>query len=275
MRLLALSFLLAASASAAQEADSVGVLTGVVIDAETSEPVSGLVVRWLKGAAETRSDSMGHFSLDSLPFGRHDLLVQSDPPGLYREVVSVNVIGDNEAALRIRVRRTVRKTPHFVALALLPDSTRASSKVGPDDCDVPMAEVQGTLYGRVADSRTGEPLVGANVFIPEIQRGAATGSDGCYAIREIRDGIYTVRFSYAGYSEVEVGDVEAQGGRVRTLDAHLSNLGLCPAIICDCFQYPWGGGIYKPRVVVQKDYDPRKCGCDCGSIDLESLPIDR
>lgn len=63
--------------------------------------------------------------------------------------------------------------------------------------------------GTVLDQETGEPLVGANVFLTEIQRGASADIDGHYIIRGIPSGTYTLQVSFAGFrtnkSEVEIG----------------------------------------------------------------------
>lgn len=59
----------------------------------------------------------------------------------------------------------------------------------------------GSLTGTVTDAKTGEPLVGANVFIPELSKGAPTDIDGSYTITDIPVGTYEVRISYIGYAE--------------------------------------------------------------------------
>lgn len=60
----------------------------------------------------------------------------------------------------------------------------------------------GTLTGEVTDSKTGETIVGANVFIPEAQSGSPTDADGNYEITGIDPGSYTVRITYIGYKKV-------------------------------------------------------------------------
>ncbi len=72
----------------------------------------------------------------------------------------------------------------------------------------------GSLTGTVTDAKTGETLAGANVYIVELGRGAATNTDGEYEITEIPAGTYTVRVTYIGYNratrsvEVSSGSVE-------------------------------------------------------------------
>ncbi|MEL6616108.1 MAG: carboxypeptidase-like regulatory domain-containing protein, partial [Bacteroidota bacterium] len=86
---------------------------------------------------------------------------------------------------------------------------------------IALAQNTGKLAGRVTDASTGETLLGANVFLPEIQRGAATDIDGNYVILGIPVGTYTVQFSFAGLQPRTVTDVEISAGRTRTLDADL------------------------------------------------------
>src|SRR5699024_6453515 len=61
----------------------------------------------------------------------------------------------------------------------------------------------GTLTGSVTDASSGEPLPGVNVFIPDLQRGAATDAEGQFTIEGIEYGTYTVRASFIGYTTFE------------------------------------------------------------------------
>lgn len=59
----------------------------------------------------------------------------------------------------------------------------------------------GSVSGTVQDTDTGELLPGANIYIVELDRGAATDIDGEYAILGIPAGTYTIRVTYIGYAE--------------------------------------------------------------------------
>jgi len=59
-----------------------------------------------------------------------------------------------------------------------------------------------TIEGRVIESRTGEPLIGANISIIENNRGTATDRNGYFRIERLPEGIYTLRVQYVGYSPV-------------------------------------------------------------------------
>ena len=59
--------------------------------------------------------------------------------------------------------------------------------------------IAGTLAGKVTAKETGEPLVGANVYLKGTTVGAATDEEGMYYIK-IDDGTYNVVCDYVGYA---------------------------------------------------------------------------
>lgn len=61
----------------------------------------------------------------------------------------------------------------------------------------------GTLTGTVTDASSGEPLIGVNIFLAELQRGATTDVQGDFEIENIEYGSYTIRVSYIGYDTHE------------------------------------------------------------------------
>ena len=72
----------------------------------------------------------------------------------------------------------------------------------------------GSVSGSVLDAATGETLPGANIFIVELGRGAATNADGEYTVTGVSPGTYTFRITYVGYQElneqVQVGSAAVQ-----------------------------------------------------------------
>ena len=85
------------------------------------------------------------------------------------------------------------------------------------------AQNTGKLAGKVTDASTGEALIGANVFLPEIERGASTDLEGGYVILGIPVGTYTVQVSFAGLETQTITGVEISSGRTRTLDVALES----------------------------------------------------
>jgi TonB-linked SusC/RagA family outer membrane protein len=79
----------------------------------------------------------------------------------------------------------------------------------------------GSLSGTVTDANSGETLVGANVFISQISKGASTDANGQFEITDIPQGTYEVRISYIGYSEQSQSVDVASGDN--TLDVSLES----------------------------------------------------
>jgi hypothetical protein len=96
----------------------------------------------------------------------------------------------------------------LVAIALVPHLSFAQSAVG-------------KLAGKVTDAESGEPLIGANVLVEEIQTGAATDINGEYAILNLPPGNYSVRISYIGYQPQVTVNVRVVAGVTKDLDVKL------------------------------------------------------
>ena len=60
-----------------------------------------------------------------------------------------------------------------------------------------------TLRGSIKDAATGETLLGANIIIQNINKGAVTNEYGFYSIT-LAEGNYIVHYSYIGYASKEV-----------------------------------------------------------------------
>ncbi len=56
-----------------------------------------------------------------------------------------------------------------------------------------------SIKGKVTDSESSEPLIGANVSIRFTTFGAATDLNGTYEINNLKPGIYALQFSFIGY----------------------------------------------------------------------------
>src|SRR6187399_1238469 len=64
------------------------------------------------------------------------------------------------------------------------------------------AQEKYTLSGKVKDASNGEDLIGATVFIKEINNGIISNEYGFYSIT-LPQGIYTVNISYQGFTVSE------------------------------------------------------------------------
>lgn len=59
------------------------------------------------------------------------------------------------------------------------------------------------MRGRVVDSKTGETLIGAYVYVKGVDRGCSSGMDGTYSLSNLKRGEYKVTCSYLGYAKME------------------------------------------------------------------------
>ena len=71
----------------------------------------------------------------------------------------------------------------------------------------------GKISGRVSDAASGEGLAGANIILAELSIGAASDMDGNFVILNVPPGNYTLKYSYIGYSSVNVEKVLVQINR--------------------------------------------------------------
>lgn len=94
---------------------------------------------------------------------------------------------------------------------------------------IPQKKIQylqeGGLQGTVIDEASGNPMPGVNIYLPELERGAATDSEGNYEITGIPEGSYTVRATFVGYQTVEES-VVITADQVTTLDIRMNSSAL-------------------------------------------------
>ncbi|MGE5314964.1 MAG: TonB-dependent receptor [Acidobacteriota bacterium] len=69
------------------------------------------------------------------------------------------------------------------------------------------AATQGKIRGKVVDSQTGEPLVGAAVIVVGTPFGATTDVNGEYQILKLEVGTYSLKSSYIGYQTITLSNI--------------------------------------------------------------------
>ncbi len=89
---------------------------------------------------------------------------------------------------------------------------------------VPTVATAQAIEGRVLTTDR-LPLIGANVYIASLERGAVTGEEGRFAIRGLAPGAYEVTFSYVGFRPV-TRTVALSASETATLEVALQ-----PAVI--------------------------------------------
>lgn len=78
----------------------------------------------------------------------------------------------------------------------------------------------GSLKGRIVEFETSQPLSGATVSIPELNKGIAADNNGYYQLTGIPLGRYILKVSFIGYT-TETPTVEIKSGRETTYDVKL------------------------------------------------------
>lgn len=84
------------------------------------------------------------------------------------------------------------------------------------------ASAQGVIAGVVADTDTGEGLIGVNVVVVGTSSGAATDLDGRYRIEDLRAGEYTIRVSYIGFETKLFTGIIVRDGETTVLDTDIA-----------------------------------------------------
>lgn len=79
----------------------------------------------------------------------------------------------------------------------------------------------GIVSGKVVDSKTGDPMIGARVMVKGTKLGAVTKYDGSYRIQRVPVGEHTLVFTYIGYSKSEVTNVFIKPEQVKKIDITL------------------------------------------------------
>lgn len=78
-----------------------------------------------------------------------------------------------------------------------------------------------SIYGRVVDNLTKEPIIGANVIILGTDYGAATNDQGEFSIINVPPNTYQVRASVIGYNSVTKTDIGVMPGRPSQIEFEL------------------------------------------------------
>jgi len=84
---------------------------------------------------------------------------------------------------------------------------------------------QGSLAGKVTNKETGEPLVGATVFVIGTYKGALTDDKGAFNIKGIKSGDYSIRFTYVGFNEKVYNGISIPNRGTKTLNVKMEEIG--------------------------------------------------
>jgi len=80
------------------------------------------------------------------------------------------------------------------------------------------AGVSGKIAGKITNTETGMPLIGANVVISGTSMGAASNINGYYSILNVTPGTYNLKISMIGYATKMVMDVRVEIDLTASID---------------------------------------------------------
>ena len=86
-----------------------------------------------------------------------------------------------------------------------------------------------TISGYIKDASNGEELIGATIYIAELQKGAMTNVYGFYSIT-IPEGNYTIQYSYVGFNHQEIS-VKLNESKSRNIELLLNTQQLDEVVI--------------------------------------------
>lgn len=85
-----------------------------------------------------------------------------------------------------------------------------------------LAQIEkGTVYGRVTDAVSGQPLPGVNIILMGTDFGAATDTDGKYEIKNVPVNTYQIKASFIGYSPWTKADIVVRPSKPVEVDFNL------------------------------------------------------
>lgn len=87
-------------------------------------------------------------------------------------------------------------------------------------------ENTGSVYGKVKDKFTNEPLIGANVIVVGTNYGAASNIDGEYLITSLPPNTYQIKVSIIGYNSLVKTDISVMPGRPAQVDFELTTVAI-------------------------------------------------
>ncbi len=158
---------------------SLGTVFGTVTDASTGLPIAGANV-----AADDYTNTTGGEGQYSIKL----------PPGTYNVTASATKYVGHSKTGNVSANTTTT-------------------------LDFELTPLNGTIFGTVTDSLTGDPIAGANVTTNGIF--VSTGTDGSYSI-ELPPGTYKVAVSVNGYKSASEPNITVPAGETTTVDFELT-----------------------------------------------------
>lgn len=86
---------------------------------------------------------------------------------------------------------------------------------------IPMFSQTGKVIGTITDGSSGETLISSYIYVENSDKVEASDFDGKYTI-ELAPGIYSLKFTYIGFADKMVNEVEVKDGELTYLDVAMS-----------------------------------------------------
>lgn len=88
--------------------------------------------------------------------------------------------------------------------------------------------LNGKISGKITDEKTGRPVSGATVAIPDLKTGTSTDANGIYTLKNLPRGKYLIEVSALGYAnvidEIDLGKTETADFKLATSSYELANV---------------------------------------------------
>lgn len=81
----------------------------------------------------------------------------------------------------------------------------------------------GNIKGVILDTETGEPLGGVTIFVIGTYKGGFSDQTGKFEINDVKEGDYSIRFSFLGYAEKMYNGVQIVSGKTKDLEVKMSS----------------------------------------------------
>jgi len=183
------------------------VLTGMIFDDGTLEPIPGAQIRVLT------PDLTAVTTGESGPLGRFEISLAE--PGRY--LVSISAEG---FVSRLSDEVEVGTASYELVLPMVPveqigERPRAETVTESEDPET------ADIVGRVEEHESGRALEGVEVTLSEVDRTAVSGSGGFFSLSGVPQGLYEIRFSSLGFTE-QTAPLLVEAGKGYRVDATLS-----------------------------------------------------
>lgn len=83
---------------------------------------------------------------------------------------------------------------------------------------IAMSQITQTIRGKVIDQETETALIGASIFIPNLEKGINTDAAGRFKLESVPIGRYSIVVSYIGYDDKTLANIRVESGKETVLN---------------------------------------------------------